>query len=136
MWNRMSTVPDDNANQTNYRADNKKEEGKHAPHVIFIRETERVDEAMALGRDPYPAFCAWQSALAVWAAEDPVFAEQAGELDAIIEETYQLYGLIPRLEYVRAWRPLYFGVMRRMGLFNDIPVEAKAAKSYFKGAAN
>ena len=55
---------------------------------------------------------------------------------AIIEETYQLYGLIPRLEYVRAWRPLYFGVMRRMGLFNDIPVESKAGKSYFKGAAN
>lgn len=99
---------------------NVKDQGKHAPHVLFIRDAERVSEAMALGRDPYPAFCAWQSGLAIWANEDKVFRLQARRVDAVLEETYRAYGGLPRLEYVRAWRPLYFGVMRRMGLFEAV----------------
>lgn len=105
----------------------KREEGKHAPHVLFIRDAERVSEAMALGRDPYPAYCAWQSGLAIWAAEDPIFRQQARHIDQVLEETYRAYGGLPRLEYVRAWRPLYFGVMRRMGLFETADrIHAKA----------
>lgn len=118
---------------TRIRNDPKQGDGKHALHVIFLRQVERLDEAMALGRDPYPAFCAWSSALDIWAAEDETFQAQAGELDRIIEHAYQLYGLIPRLEYVRAWRPLYFGVMRRMGLFTDVDKWAKRhERTYFQ----
>lgn len=121
---------EENHEQTRVPFEQKKEDGKHAPHVIFIRETERLDEAMALGRDPYPAFCAWQSALAIWAAEDQVFQDQARVLDKVIEDTYRLYGAIPRLEYVRAWRPLYFGVMRRMGLFSEVDAHTKQTKPH------
>lgn len=109
--------------------DSLRNQSKHAPHVLFLRDAERVSEAMALGRDPYPAFCAWQSGLAIWAAEDATFQQQARQLDEVLEETYRAYGGLPRLEYVRAWRPLYFGVMRRMGLFKDMD------DSHTKGAA-
>lgn len=103
--------------RTNIQQAQKREEGKHAPHVLFIRDAERVSEAMAMARDPYPAFCAWQSGLAIWASEDRTFKVQARRLDDVLQDTYRAYGGLPRLEYVRAWRPLYFGVMRRMGLF-------------------
>jgi hypothetical protein len=94
-----------------------KEQIRYAPHLLFIRQAQRVDEAMAAGLDPYPAFCAWQSALAPWAWDDPAFLQQAQLLDALLDEVYRTFGAIPRLEYVRAWRPLYFGVMRRAGMF-------------------
>lgn len=122
------TQPFPDENQYTLPLAHLREQTKHAPHVIFIRETERLDEAMALGRDPYPAFCAWQSALAIWASEDKLFQQQARKLDELLAETYRTYGSIPRLEYVRAWRPLYFGVMRRMGLFEAVDKHVKTTR--------
>lgn len=110
--------PRDNEPESQVPSEQKRDDGKYAPHLLLIRQTERLDEAMALGRDPYPAFCAWQSALDVWAVEDPIFMEHAERAEKLIDDTRRRYGIIPRLEYVRVWRPLYFGLMRRMGLFD------------------
>lgn len=94
-----------------------KDQARYATHAIFIRQAERVDIAMASGKDPYPAFTAWSSALLEWALDDATFLDEAHALDTLLEEVYHEYGAIPRLEYVRAWRPLYFGVMRRARMF-------------------
>lgn len=101
-------------------ADRIKDQARYATHAIFIRQAERVDIAMASGKDPYPAFTAWSSALLHWAIDDPTFLGEAHALDELLEDVYQEYGVIPRLEFVRAWRPLYFGVMRRAGMFPNL----------------
>lgn len=111
-----------------FDTDYTKDQIRYAPHLLFIKQAERVDEAMAAGRDPYPAYCAWQGALAAWAYKDPQFLKEAALLDMLLEDVYRLYGCIPRLEYVRAWRPLYFGVMRRARMF-DILLPKVAASN-------
>lgn len=114
----MPTEPNDDFDPAD--ANRIKDQARYATHAIFIRQAERVDIAMASGKDPYPAFTAWTSALLTWAIEDEDFVKEAHALDELLEDVYQEYGTIPRLEYVRAWRPLYFGVMRRAGMFPNL----------------
>lgn len=105
---------------TQIKLKDNKEEGKHAPAMIFLRLTERFDEAMAMGRNPYQAYRAWHTALDEWALEDPKFLAEAEELHEMHLKAYAQFGAIPIIEYVASWRQPYFGVMRRMGLFDSV----------------
>lgn len=133
---REATMPDAYARRIDaaaLAAEEVREQMRYAPHLLFLRQAERVDISMAESRDPYPAFAAWESALATWAWEDPLFLAQAPRIEQLLGDVARRYGPLPRLEYVRVWRPLYFGVMKRAGMFPRMENEERPEAS---GAAH
>lgn len=104
-----------------------KEPGKLAPDIVFITATERLNEAMALGRNPYNAFRMWHGQLDAWALEDPIFLREARDHHRRMMEVRRRKGPIPFADYVASVYPLYFRLMRRMGLFDNLGAGARRA---------
>jgi hypothetical protein len=102
-----------------------KEEARYAPHLVFLKQLERLDEKMA--DDPkgvYPAFVAWRTGLMSWAREDPQYwreYEKTRRLQALI---FAQHGYLNSVEYAGIWRPVFIGVMRRAGMFPRMGEEA------------
>lgn len=112
--------PPEIGNSPEFRADYTKEQMRYAPHIVFLKALERLDEAMAGLEDPYPAYLAWSSGLDEWAFAQRQFWEHADRIEAIEDELYADYGGISVLEYVALWKPVYVGVMRRAGMFQQM----------------
>lgn len=105
------------------RSDFTSEQIRRAPHLLLLRQIERLDEAMAAGgerdRDVLPAFQAWASAMKPWCDEDDQFQREADALEAYFEELDKRGQCwMSTFEYVALWRPLYFGVLKRAGFFD------------------
>jgi hypothetical protein len=124
---------DDIANElrgAGFEAEFNKEQMRYSPHLVFLKQLSRLDEAMASLSDPYPAFEAWTSGLLSWAAEDPQFWQDNDLIEALEDELFATYGGIPVLEYVGMWRPTWIGVMRRAGMFRSDPAAPQGHDQY------
>ena len=120
-----------------FRAEYTKDQVRYAPHLVFIKALERLDEVMAgmhEGSDPYPAFVAWSSGLDVWGREQEQYWRDVDRIEAIEDELYADYGGLSALEYVALWKPVYVGVMRRAGMFmaptQETPLESGPATDH------
>jgi hypothetical protein len=100
-----------------FKADYTKDQIRYAPHLVFVKALERLDEAMAGLEDPYPAFLAWSSGLEPWARQQEEYWQDVDRVEAIEDELFADYGGLSVLEYVALWKPVYVGVMRRAGMF-------------------
>ena len=103
-----------------YRADYERDQLRYAPHIVFLKAYERLDEVMASQdprADPYGALKALYSGLFDFARTDPEFQRDALIAFAIEDEWFAQYGGMPVLEYVALWKSVLVGVMRRAGMF-------------------
>lgn len=106
-----------------------------APHLVFLKELVRLDEAMANGRDAWDAFDCWRSGLRAWARKDPVFQAEAKGVRAYLRKKQRHYAAVPRNVIINAWRPAYIDVMRRAGMFNRVDAANNSAGTARDGAA-
>jgi hypothetical protein len=100
-----------------FEANYTKDQVRYAPHLVFIKALERLDEVMASQDDPYPAFLAWSSDLEVWGRDQEDYWRDVDRIEAIEDELFADYGGLSVLEYVALWKPVFVGVMRRAGMF-------------------
>lgn len=102
---------------------NAKEQMRFAPHITLIRQMERLDDAMANKRDPWPAYHAWASALEAWAAEDEAFIRDWNAAVERYEADNVERGFLHDYEMVAILRVPYVKLMRRLGVFRSIDAQ-------------
>ena len=98
-----------------------RDEMRASPPMLILRAHERLDEALAQKRDPWPAYYAWTRTLDAWALGDPEFEkdmaaatkrrERAAKSHHGLEHAYQACAIMS-VPYVK--------LMRRLGLFKGI----------------
>lgn len=89
---------------------------KFAPHVVILQEWNRVNEAMASGRDPMPAFLSWATDLGALARDDETYHADMDAADALVDSILAERGFVDRLSYVAIYKAVYVSVMERRGL--------------------
>ena len=101
-------------------AQNAREQIRFVPHMIIIRELERLDEAVTEKRDPWRPFSMFTSTLDAWADEDEDFIKDwnraVDERNRIVAER----GFALAYEDVALLRTPYIRLMRRLGVFEKL----------------
>lgn len=102
------------------QAQNAREQIRFVPHIIMMRELERLDEAVSERRDPWRPFAMFTSTLDAWADEDELFIEDwnraVEKRNQIVEER----GFALAYEEVALLRTPYIRLMRRLGVFEKL----------------
>lgn len=108
-----------------------------APHLVFLKQLVRLDEAMANGRDAWDAFDCWRSGIHAYAREDTIFRKEAKIIRAWLKRKQRRYHALPRNVVINKWRPALIDVMRRAGMFNRIDANhtSEGAGAAREGAA-
>lgn len=108
-----------------------------APHLVFIKQLMRLDEAMANGRDAWDAFDCWRSGLHAFGREDNAYKIESQLLRAWERKKSRRFSAIPDNIVINKWRPCLIGVMRRAGMFNriDAVTSPEGASAAREGAA-
>lgn len=104
-----------------------------APHLVFIKQLVRLDEALAEGRDAWEAFDCWRSGIHSYGRDDPTYRIESKLLRAWERKKNRRWNALPENLVINKWRPCLIGVMRRAGMFNRIdaahtPEAANAAR--------
>lgn len=102
---------------------NAKEQMRFAPHMTLIRQMERLDDAMANKRDPWPAYHAWTSALDAWADEDIAFLNDWNAAVDRFDIDREERGFLHDYEMVGILRVPYVKLMRRLGVFRSLDAQ-------------
>ena len=117
------------------QAENTREQARFVPHVIILRQMERLDEAMAAKRDPWPAFKALTSTLNAWGKDDAAFKQDWN--DAVDEyEREKRRHWMHHYETVAILRTPYIRLMRRMGLFDKVDHGGGTELDRLRGGGN
>lgn len=93
---------------------------RNSPHMLILRAHERLDEALAQKRDPWPAYFAWTRTLDAWALGDPQFEKDMMAASKRRERVAKAHhGLEFAYQACAIMSVPYVKLMRRLGIFRD-----------------
>jgi len=98
-----------------------REQMSNAPHLSILRAMERLDEAIASKRDPWPAYYAFTSILDAWAEGDEQFLRDMQKAQALRGDTAAAqHNMEYSWQAVSILRTPYVKLMRRLGYFKEL----------------
>ena len=96
-----------------FEANQAKEQLRFSPHMILLRQYDRLQEVMSAGADPMPAFITLRSALLAIGAEDERFQREMRDTAREIRAVFRQRGSISALTYVSRYLVPMVGLMVR-----------------------
>lgn len=94
---------------------------RRSPPMLILRALERLDEALAQKRDPWPAYYAWTKTLDAWALGDAEFERDmtaAHKRRSAVARSQ--HGLEYAYQAVSMLSVPYIKLMRRLGVFKEL----------------
>lgn len=130
----MSAKPSPNEQQAPRRDVDLNDPVQFAPHLVFIKQLIRLDEALAEGRDAWDAFDCWRSGLHAFGRDDPAYRIESKLLRAWERKKNRRWNALPENLVINKWRPCLIGVMRRAGMFDRLDTETSPGDAAQAGA--